>query len=256
MHKSSLLRMEWFKNNYLKNDRKLSVLDVGSYNVNGCYKPIFESDKFEYTGLDMEEGPNVDLKVNSAYKWSEINEEKYDVAISGQALEHAEFFCVTMAEIIRVTKKDGLICLIVPNGFAEHRYPVDCWRFFTDGMIALARYYKLEILHAHTNSAPNSEYTEWFSSDCADAMLIARKPYSGVAKIVDLENYSCIPAERNAYADGFVDYEEYEEKRRKVFEQQTELGEGKQERREWGHTKTKGGILLKRCKDLIKKYIK
>ena len=62
-----------------------------------------------------------------------------------------------MGEIVRTTAKDGLICIIAPNGFKEHRYPVDCWRFFTDGMIALAKYYELEIIHAHTNAAPRVE---------------------------------------------------------------------------------------------------
>ena len=40
------------------------VLDIGSYDVNGCLKPLFRFDA-EYTGLDMREGPNVDIVGNS-----------------------------------------------------------------------------------------------------------------------------------------------------------------------------------------------
>ena len=204
-------RMEWFISCYLQTTKKLEVLDVGSYDVNGCYKRLFKPNQFNYVGLDMEEGPNVDLVPVSPYKWKELKNDSFDVVISGQALEHIEFFWITVSEIVRVTKEGGLICIIAPNGFGEHRYPVDCWRFFTDGMIALARYYKLEIVHAHTNSAPTTEDHEWYSEDCADSMIIARKPYSEEAKIVDLENYKCVPGDHQRINDGMINFREYKE---------------------------------------------
>ena len=150
-----MMRMEWFVETFLNDKNYYNVLDVGSYNVNGSYKELFEEEKFSYIGLDMEQGPNVDIVPKSTYEWSEIEDDTYDVVISGQAFEHIEFFWLTMEEIVRVTKKGGLICIIAPNGFEEHRYPVDCWRF-NDGMIALARYCKLELIHAHTNAAPDT----------------------------------------------------------------------------------------------------
>lgn len=187
--------MEWFVRNFVNGIERKKVLDVGSYDVNGCYRNLFAEDRFEYIGLDMEAGPNVDLVPRHPYNWSELENDTFDISISGQALEHIEFFWVTVAEMVRVTKKGGLICIIAPNGFEEHRYPVDCWRFFTDGMAALARYTSLEILHAHTNCAPSSKDREWFSYDCADAMLIARKPYEGAAILVDTSQYTCKPAD-------------------------------------------------------------
>ena len=204
--------MEWFINCYLQQStKKLEVLDVGSYDVNGCYKKLFEPYQFNYIGLDMEKGPNVDLVPLSPYKWKELKNDSFDVVISGQALEHIEFFWITVSEIIRVTKEGGLICIIAPNGFGEHRYPVDCWRFFTDGMIALARYYKLEIIHAHTNSAPSVEDHEWYSEDCADSMIIVKKPYSDEAKIINLENYKCVPGDHRRINDGMKNFNEYKE---------------------------------------------
>lgn len=194
--------------NYLNNAKEAKILDVGSYNVNGCYREIFQDAKFEYTGLDMEPGPNVDLVPKSPYSWSELANDSFDVVISGQALEHIEFFWITMSEIVRVTKEGGLICLIAPNGFGEHRYPVDCWRFFSDGMVALARFTSLEVLHAHTNAAPTKEDQDWFSSNCADTMLIARKPYSGTTRIVDASNYTCVPANLKALRQSFITMEE------------------------------------------------
>jgi len=207
MHKSSLLRMEWFVNHFLPDEgRKLDVLDVGSYDVNGSYRAYFDEARFVYSGLDMEAGPNVDIVPASPYVWRQISDDSYDVVVSGQALEHIEYFWITVSEMTRVLKKGGILCIIAPNGFAEHRYPVDCWRFFADGMIALARYVNLEVLHAHTNCGPSSDHKQWFSESTADSMLVARKPYSGKARLIDLEQYQCIPADLELARGNLVPY--------------------------------------------------
>ena len=101
-------RMEWFAEQYEEGLRNKNVLDVGSYNVNGCYRKIFEEKNIKYTGLDMEKGPNVDITPKSTYKWREIDSDSYTAVISGQALEHVEFFWITMEEIVRVTNKMDL----------------------------------------------------------------------------------------------------------------------------------------------------
>ena len=94
---------------------------------------IFKSsDKWEYSGLDVEKGPNVDIVVENPYDW-EIPDSSYDVVISGQAFEHIEFFWLTFLEMARVLKPQGLIILIAPSRGPQHRYPVDCWRFYPDG---------------------------------------------------------------------------------------------------------------------------
>ena len=216
MHESSMLRMQWFADKYLQTKSKVKVLDVGSYDVNGCYREIFTSEGHEYKGLDMEQGPNVDICPKNAYAWNELPNDEYDVVVSGQALEHIEFFWVTMGEIVRVVKKGGLICLIAPNGFEEHRYPVDCWRFFTDGMIAIARYYKLEIIHTHTNSGPKSGGEKWFSEKYADSMLIAKKNYEGEAKVCDLRNYECTPAKQEDLRGDLITYKEKKSREEKL----------------------------------------
>lgn len=205
MHPSSLIRMEWFKKSFLneKGDR-FSVLDVGSYDVNGSYKQYFDTKTIDYIGLDMANGPNVDIVPEAPYDWKEIKDDSFDVVISGQALEHIEFFWITVQEMARVLKKGGLLCIIAPNGFPEHRHPVDCFRFFTDGMIALARYVNFEVLHAHTNCAPAEGMSEWYSVNAADAMLVARKPYAGPAQLINPATYQCVPSDLAAARQHFV----------------------------------------------------
>jgi SAM-dependent methyltransferase len=209
------MRMQWFVANYLTPRMegsagaagKMRVLDVGSYDVNGSYKQFFNTPCYDYTGLDMEAGPNVDIVPSSPYAWKEIETDAFDVVVSGQALEHIEFFWLTVSEMVRVLRKDGILCLIAPNGFAEHRYPVDCYRFFTDGMIALARYTNLDVLHAHTDCQPSIEDSGWHIDNREDSMLIARKPYSGSSLLIDVHNYVCRPAELDIARDPLVPHQ-------------------------------------------------
>lgn len=210
MHKSSLMRMEWFIKNYIGSNKEFKVLDVGSYNVNGTYRDLFKNYKAIYHGLDLEKGPNVDIVVRNPYKWSEIETESYDVVISGQAFEHIEFFWLTMVEIARVMKKNALLCIIVPNGQRQHRYPVDCYRFFTDGMVALARYVNLKVLHAHCNAFPSEkERKYWASRRLVDAMLVARKTYAGEAKLINLESYKVIPSDLDALKAPLMTHDDF-----------------------------------------------
>ena len=130
MHTSSYQNMRVFVDKYLQNykSKKIKILDIGSQDINGSYKPLFENGNWEYKGLDICRGENVDIVVTNIYNWKEVRSNSYDVVISGQALEHIEYFWLTMYEISRVLKNEGLCCIIVPSSGPEHRYPKDCWR--------------------------------------------------------------------------------------------------------------------------------
>lgn len=177
MHQSSYDKMQRFRQRYLSDaeHRPLQILDIGSQNVNGCYRPIFDAPAWSYTGLDMCAGDNVDLVVHNPYDWRELASNSMDVVVSGQALEHIEYFWVTMMEISRVMRSDGLCCIIAPSAGVEHRYPVDCWRFYADGFHALGRYVGLEVLVASTQWE-SEHYTVDDSDIWKDSVLIARKP--------------------------------------------------------------------------------
>jgi SAM-dependent methyltransferase len=125
--------MTVFRDRYLSERVKepLRILDVGSQDVNGSYRPIFSEPLWSYTGLDMTAGPNVDIVLRTPYVWNEVAGESADVVISGQAFEHIQYFWITMLEIARVLRPGGLCCILAPSSGPEHRYPLDCWRFVT-----------------------------------------------------------------------------------------------------------------------------
>jgi len=176
MHQSSLDKMLDFKERYLKDRQEdpLLILDLGSQDVNGSYRPLFDVLPWTYSGVDMTDGANVDIVLDDPYDWKKIQSNSVDVLISGQAFEHIEFFWIIMLEIERVLKFDGLCCIIAPSGGTEHRYPVDCWRFYTDGFAALGRFARLEVLETFTQWKPDPKYTDLCNS-WRDSVLVARK---------------------------------------------------------------------------------
>lgn len=154
---------------------KVNILDVGSYGVNGTYKEIFaDSGKYLYTGLDVNPGPNVDYTPADPYQWPELKDESFDVIISGQAFEHIEYPWLIIEEMNRVLKKNGLMCIVAPSRGPEHKYPVDCWRYYPDGFRALAKWVNLEVLEAKATwgkSGFNDGSDQW-----GDAFCILFKP--------------------------------------------------------------------------------
>lgn len=121
-----------------KDGERAEVLDVGGADVNGSYRAIFPADKFRYRTADLAGSEGVDVPLTDPYALP-VEDGSIDVVISGQAFEHIEFFWKTFAEMLRVLKPEGFIFLIVPSAGPEHRYPVDCYRFYPDAFTALAK---------------------------------------------------------------------------------------------------------------------
>jgi SAM-dependent methyltransferase len=175
VHQSSLARVKAFIDHHLADRRgtALRVLDVGGTDVNGSYRPLFDDPAWTYSSLDIEPGPGVDIVPKRAWFWQDVPSRSFDVVVSGQAFEHIAFPWVTILEIRRVLAPGGLLCLVAPSGGPEHRYPLDCWRFYRDGMVALALWADFIIVEAavHTGEAWGDDSDDW-----NDAVLIARRP--------------------------------------------------------------------------------
>ncbi len=156
MHKSSYRHMQGLKEKYLDASEKVRIFDLGSYDVNGSYRPLFDCPEWEYRGIDLEKGPNVDIVLKSPYQMA-VPSGCADLVISGQAFEHVKYFWLTWMELVRILKPGGLIFLIAPSRGPEHRYPVDCWRFYPDSYQALADFAALDLLEVHTDWEPAVE---------------------------------------------------------------------------------------------------
>jgi hypothetical protein len=121
------------------------LVEVGSADVaGGSYRELFPP-PVEYVGVDLAPGPGVDVVLSSPYALP-FEDQAFDLAISGQTLEHVPQFWRTFGELARVA---NLVFLIVPSDGPIHRFPVDCYRFLPDSMAGLAEVFDLELVECY-----------------------------------------------------------------------------------------------------------
>jgi len=135
MHDTALIYGKKFFDTYLKNVENLTIVDIGSEDVNGSLRSIAPSNN-TYVGVDFAKAKGVDIVITDPYSLP-FNNETVDVVVSSSCFEHSEFFWLVFNEMLRILKPSGLIYMNVPSNGAYHRYPVDCWRFYPDSGVAL-----------------------------------------------------------------------------------------------------------------------
>jgi SAM-dependent methyltransferase len=116
---------------------RMSVLEVGSLDVNGSVRSLFHGD---YIGVDMRPGVGVDRLVN-AHDLGTLDE-RFDLVVSTEMLEHDDAPWISVAAM-RAVCRDGGWLLLTCRGydergcFPEHDFPGDHWRFSVSGVRAL-----------------------------------------------------------------------------------------------------------------------
>jgi SAM-dependent methyltransferase len=117
----------------------LNIADVGSLNVNGTYRDLLNHEGWTYTGFDMRPGGNVDVQHEFGTGLPEQFREAFDVAVSGQCMEHVAAPWRWIVDVAALLKPGGLLWLSVPCVEVFHEHPIDCWRVYPDGMRAIFR---------------------------------------------------------------------------------------------------------------------
>lgn len=163
MHESSLNAMRRFHERYVAKLSQPRILEVGSLDVNGSYREIFSQTPCEYVGVDVIDGPGVDLVVQP-WRWSVFDDSDFDVVISGQCLEHDKKFWLTLGEIGRVLSPGGVVCVIAPS-LTKYHHPPDYWRFMQDAPLVWAELIGVIALTTHVKRKPPH----------GDAVLIGKK---------------------------------------------------------------------------------
>tara|TARA_B100000902_G_C27143683_1_gene830015 strand:+ start:183 stop:806 length:624 start_codon:yes stop_codon:yes gene_type:complete len=101
---------------FFKGDIK--VLDIGSYDINGSNRFLFDSN-VDYLGLDIMEGPNVDI-VSRCHEFNGTNE-SFDLVISTECFEHDMYYKESIKKIVELLKPGGLfVFTCATTGRPEH----------------------------------------------------------------------------------------------------------------------------------------
>jgi len=141
--------MEFVEHCVQQYDMAGAVLEVGSFDVCGNPRHLFSDlRRFpEYTGVDQNEGPNVDQVMSS--HGLDFGAESFGVVVSCDMIEHDSAFWVSVTEMARVLCCGGYMILTTRSwkGCAPHGEGYgDYWRFLDDGLSLLLETNGLEVL--------------------------------------------------------------------------------------------------------------
>jgi SAM-dependent methyltransferase len=140
MHDTAMEYGEAFFNTYLKNTKELTIVDIGSQDVNGSLRSVAPPNN-KYIGVDFVKAKGVDIVITDPYSLP-FEDESVDTVVSNSCFEHSEFFWLLFNEALRILKPTGLLYINAPSNGSFHRYPVDCWRFYPDSGVALQKWGK------------------------------------------------------------------------------------------------------------------
>ena len=115
-HKEQIQYCKKIRNKFPEKFKNCKVLDVGSLDINGNNRYLFEN--YTYTGIDLGEGKNVDV-ISRAHEFK--SKEKFDVIISTECYEHDEFYRESLKNTYNLLKPGGLyIFTCATTGRKEH----------------------------------------------------------------------------------------------------------------------------------------
>lgn len=109
--------------------REGKVLDVGSMDINGSLKDLF--DNAEYTGIDIAKGKNVDVVVSPLD--FPFDNGHFDMVVSANCLEHVPEPHKWALEVMRVLKQDGILVITAPHKIHYHN-PPHYWNIRKDAL--------------------------------------------------------------------------------------------------------------------------
>lgn len=114
---------------------RTSVLEVGSYNVNGTIRFLFENPA-RYVGLDLAPGKDVDVVCHGADFKSGV---MFDVVVSTECFEHDVRWAETFSNMIQLCKSRGLVVFTCA---ANQRYEHGTRRTTPQDSAVATDYYK------------------------------------------------------------------------------------------------------------------
>jgi SAM-dependent methyltransferase len=116
-HTNQILYCESVKVKYPQFFKGVKVLDIGSLDINGSNRYLFED--CDYLGIDVGEGRNVDL-VCVGHEF-EGPDNYFDTIISTEVFEHDMHYEKTITNVMRMLKPGGLFLFTCAStGRAEH----------------------------------------------------------------------------------------------------------------------------------------
>lgn len=142
---NNLNLLKHFKSNYLDVNNNLKLINIDFTDSDSLQ--IFEESNWTIETLDISN--NSSIVVEDKYIWSELASNSYDVVISIN-LNKMKFFWLTLAQIERILKPNGYVCIITSNELDDNYYS-----FSKKALCSLISYVNLNLLEIFSEKSVN-----------------------------------------------------------------------------------------------------
>lgn len=130
------VNLDYLEKHYGRLEDVHSVLEVGSYNFNGNCKEFLEKKGLQYLGIDIKNGPDVDLicDITDDIKIikEKLNHQCFDLIICMNVLEHLYEPKKALDNMRHLLKEGGYLIIVTPLVWNLHEYPSDFYRLNPD----------------------------------------------------------------------------------------------------------------------------
>ena len=141
--------VEFIRKNLREDEvRGKAVIEVGSLDVNGSVRPAVEALRpASYIGIDLREGPGVDIVCNAESLLERFGPEVFDILITTELLEHVRDWRLIISNLKKLLKPNGLLLITTRSkGFPFHGYPFDFWRYEVSDMRVIFSDFVVEMI--------------------------------------------------------------------------------------------------------------
>ena len=154
MHQNSILLYQEYILPKIKPNMR--ILEIGPNDFPSSYQKLAPA-SVKWETLDIYDSDKLTYSSAQEYAFP-IEDNQYDMVISGQVMEHVKKIWLWIKEIERVCKPGGMVATISPVSWPYHEAPVDCWRIYPEGMKALLEDTSLEIIICKFETLEHPEY--------------------------------------------------------------------------------------------------
>jgi SAM-dependent methyltransferase len=138
-----------------------SVLEIGPDGKPSTYQKLVGSRSGDWDTVEISNSQlNTTYLATTLYEYP-IEDNRYDIVLSGQVIEHVPNLWRWMKEISRICKPGGTVITINPVTWFYHEAPVDCWRIYPEGMKALSEDAGLEVIVSTWESVEIDRLARW-----------------------------------------------------------------------------------------------
>jgi SAM-dependent methyltransferase len=185
MHPNSRMIFEKYAKTYF--DRTSVVLEIGPNAHPSAYQSTLDFKSQQWDTLDIFEDNRLTYPKSDPYVFP-IADNRYDIVLACNVLEHVPRVWDWIKELSRVCKPGGIVITINPLSWPYHAAPCDCWRVYPDGMKALYEIANLDVIHCSYESLEQRWYRRTtpgptFEHYLANRSWLSRNIYRCLARL-------------------------------------------------------------------------